>query len=82
MKDGNILLKTQQASYYTDQLIVLMFLHIYHLFFQEIDGVYFGFLSILCAAKRLSQVQPAPNPSGMVIMDRPTERTASAACCS
>ncbi|KAJ6875975.1 ras-related protein RABF2a [Populus alba x Populus x berolinensis] len=33
-------------------------------------------------AKRLSQVQPAPNPSGMVIMDRPTERTASAACCS
>ncbi|KAJ6761112.1 RAS-RELATED PROTEIN RABF2B [Salix purpurea] len=33
-------------------------------------------------AKRLSQVQPAPNPSGMVIMDRPTERTAGAACCS
>ncbi|XP_061953316.1 ras-related protein RABF2a-like [Populus nigra] len=33
-------------------------------------------------AKRLSQVQPAPNPSGMVIMDRPTERTTSAACCS
>ncbi|KAJ6671916.1 DRAB5-RELATED [Salix viminalis] len=26
-------------------------------------------------AKRLPRVQPAPNPSGMVLMDRPTERT-------
>ncbi|KAJ6882716.1 hypothetical protein NC651_029104 [Populus alba x Populus x berolinensis] len=33
-------------------------------------------------AKRLPLVQPAPNPSGMVLMDRPTERTASASCCS
>ncbi|OWM72766.1 hypothetical protein CDL15_Pgr024818 [Punica granatum] len=33
-------------------------------------------------AKRLPRVQPAPNPSGMVLMDRPAERTASASCCS
>ncbi|KAH9747430.1 ras-related protein RABF2a [Citrus sinensis] len=33
-------------------------------------------------AKRLPRVQPAPNPSGMVLMDRPGERTASASCCS
>ncbi|KAG6753357.1 hypothetical protein POTOM_043417 [Populus tomentosa] len=33
-------------------------------------------------AKRLPLVQPAPNPSGMVLMDRPTEGTASASCCS
>ncbi|KAF9671844.1 hypothetical protein SADUNF_Sadunf12G0091400 [Salix dunnii] len=33
-------------------------------------------------AKRLPRVQPAPNPSGMVLMDRPTERTVSASCCS
>jgi hypothetical protein len=39
MKDGNILLKTQQASYYTDQLIVLMFLHIYHLFFKKLMAI-------------------------------------------
>ncbi|CAL5412685.1 unnamed protein product [Camellia sinensis] len=33
-------------------------------------------------AKRLPRVQPAPNPSGMVLMDnRPAERTASS-CCS
>ncbi|KAB5532285.1 hypothetical protein DKX38_018955 [Salix brachista] len=48
----------------------------------EIDGDYSGFLAILCAAKRLPRVQPAPNPSGMVLMDRPTERTVSASCCS
>ncbi|KAK4800534.1 hypothetical protein SAY86_021021 [Trapa natans] len=33
-------------------------------------------------AKRLPRSQPAPNPSGMVLMDRPTERVASASCCS
>ncbi|XP_039168309.1 ras-related protein RHN1-like, partial [Eucalyptus grandis] len=33
-------------------------------------------------AKRLPRVQPAPNPSGMVLMDRPAERTAAASCCS
>lgn len=43
---------------------------------------YFVFLYILDTAKRLPRVQPAPNPSGMVLMDRPTERTASASCCS
>jgi len=32
-------------------------------------------------AKRLPRVQPAPNPSGMVL-DRPAERTAAASCCS
>ncbi|XP_058197068.1 ras-related protein RABF2b-like [Rhododendron vialii] len=32
-------------------------------------------------AKRLPRVQPSPNPSGMVLMDR-TERTATASCCS
>ncbi|KAK5826903.1 ras-related protein RABF2b-like isoform X2 [Gossypium arboreum] len=33
-------------------------------------------------AKRLPRAQPAQNPAGMVLMDRPTERTASASCCS
>ncbi|KAJ0017010.1 hypothetical protein Pint_11622 [Pistacia integerrima] len=33
-------------------------------------------------AKRLPRVQPAPNPSGMVLMDRPTERTVTTSCCS
>ncbi|KAK3430380.1 hypothetical protein EUGRSUZ_E01926 [Eucalyptus grandis] len=33
-------------------------------------------------AKRLPRAQPAPNPSGMVLMDRPAERTAAASCCS
>ncbi|KAF8028797.1 hypothetical protein BT93_E1452 [Corymbia citriodora subsp. variegata] len=33
-------------------------------------------------SKRLPRVQPAPNPSGMVLMDRPAERTAAASCCS
>ncbi|GER40988.1 RAB homolog 1 [Striga asiatica] len=33
-------------------------------------------------AKRLPRLQPAPNPSGMVLVDRPAERTASASCCS
>ncbi|MFQ6644388.1 hypothetical protein Gotur_017823, partial [Gossypium turneri] len=32
--------------------------------------------------KRLPRAQPAQNPAGMVLMDRPTERTASASCCS
>ncbi|KAB1222148.1 Ras-related protein RABF2b [Morella rubra] len=32
-------------------------------------------------AKRLPRVQPQ-NPSGMVLMDRPAERVASASCCS
>ncbi|MBA0691228.1 hypothetical protein Goari_008867 [Gossypium aridum] len=33
-------------------------------------------------AKRLPRVQPAQNPAGMVLMDRPAERSASATCCS
>ncbi|MBA0778741.1 hypothetical protein Gotri_006564, partial [Gossypium trilobum] len=33
-------------------------------------------------AKRLPRAQPAQNPAGMVLMDRPTERMASASCCS
>ncbi|KAK4491518.1 hypothetical protein RD792_002269 [Penstemon davidsonii] len=34
-------------------------------------------------AKRLPRVQPAPNPSGMVLVDRPADRTSSSAsCCS
>ncbi|GKU92696.1 hypothetical protein SLEP1_g6393 [Rubroshorea leprosula] len=33
-------------------------------------------------AKRLPRMQPAQNPAGMVLMDGPTERTASASCCS
>ncbi|KHG02782.1 Ras-related RABF2b -like protein [Gossypium arboreum] len=33
-------------------------------------------------AKRLPRVQPAQNPAGMVLMDRPSERTATASCCS
>ncbi|CAI0540784.1 unnamed protein product [Linum tenue] len=33
-------------------------------------------------AKRLPRVQPAQNPSGMVLTDRPAERAASATCCS
>ncbi|PPD73100.1 hypothetical protein GOBAR_DD29998 [Gossypium barbadense] len=33
-------------------------------------------------AKRLPRAQPAQNPAGMVLMDRPTERTASTSCCS
>ncbi|XP_059658165.1 ras-related protein RABF2a isoform X2 [Cornus florida] len=33
-------------------------------------------------AKRLPRVQPAQNPSGMVLMDRPAERAASTSCCS
>ncbi|XP_044497424.1 ras-related protein RABF2a [Mangifera indica] len=33
-------------------------------------------------AKRLPRVQPAPNPPGMVLMDKPAERTATASCCS
>ncbi|KAA3478475.1 ras-related protein RABF2b [Gossypium australe] len=33
-------------------------------------------------AKRLPRAQPAQNPAGMVLMDRPTERAASASCCS
>ncbi|XP_021890067.1 ras-related protein RABF2b-like, partial [Carica papaya] len=33
-------------------------------------------------ARRLPRVLPAQNPAGMVLMDRPAERTASASCCS
>ncbi|XP_019150644.1 PREDICTED: ras-related protein RABF2b-like [Ipomoea nil] len=33
-------------------------------------------------AKRLPRMQPAANPAGMVLMDRPAERTATASCCS
>lgn len=35
-------------------------------------------------AKRLPRLQPAPNPSGMVLVDNqtPAERAASASCCS
>ncbi|CAA0823841.1 Ras-related protein RABF2b [Striga hermonthica] len=33
-------------------------------------------------AKRLPRLQQAPNPSGMVLVDRPAERTASASCCA
>ncbi|CAK9165126.1 unnamed protein product, partial [Ilex paraguariensis] len=32
-------------------------------------------------AKRLPRVQPVPNPSGMVLMDRPAENATSASCC-
>lgn len=36
-----------------------------------------------CIAKRLPRVQPVQNPSGMILMDRPAERVASASsCCS
>lgn len=33
-------------------------------------------------AKKLPRVQPGPNPSGMVLMDRTADRTATASCCS
>ncbi|XP_077219536.1 ras-related protein RHN1-like [Tasmannia lanceolata] len=33
-------------------------------------------------AKRLPQAQPAQNPTGMVLMDRPAERSRASACCS
>ncbi|KAK4488028.1 hypothetical protein RD792_003796 [Penstemon davidsonii] len=33
-------------------------------------------------AKRLPRLQPASNPSGMVLVDRPAERTSTASCCS
>ncbi|KAL2524480.1 Ras-related protein RABF2a [Abeliophyllum distichum] len=33
-------------------------------------------------AKRLPRLQPVPNPSGMVLMDRPAQRVASTSCCS
>ncbi|GFQ04474.1 RAS-related protein rabf2a [Phtheirospermum japonicum] len=33
-------------------------------------------------AKRLPRLQQAPNPSGMVLVDRPAERAASASCCA
>ncbi|KAL6502198.1 Ras-related protein RABF2b [Orobanche hederae] len=33
-------------------------------------------------AKRLPRLQQAPNPSGMVLVDRPAERAASGSCCS
>ncbi|KAF5752815.1 ras-related protein RABF2b [Tripterygium wilfordii] len=33
-------------------------------------------------ANRLPRVQPAENPSGMVLMDRPAERIANTSCCS
>lgn len=33
-------------------------------------------------AKRLPRLQPASNPSGMVLVDRPAERAAAASCCS
>ncbi|XP_042044681.1 ras-related protein RABF2b-like [Salvia splendens] len=33
-------------------------------------------------AKRLPRLQAAPNPSGMVLVDRTAERPASASCCS
>lgn len=43
-----------------------------------------GVLTIISflAAKRLPRLQPAQNPSGMVLVDRPADRTASASCCS
>ncbi|KAL4186302.1 hypothetical protein AMTRI_Chr09g13480 [Amborella trichopoda] len=33
-------------------------------------------------AKRLPRAQPAQNPTGMVLVDRPAERARTAACCS
>ncbi|KAI3466913.1 hypothetical protein Pfo_023576 [Paulownia fortunei] len=33
-------------------------------------------------AKRLPHLQPVPNPSGMVLVDRTAERATSASCCS
>ncbi|KAF3644291.1 Ras-related protein Rab-5A [Capsicum annuum] len=33
-------------------------------------------------AKRLPRLQPAQNPSGMVLMDRPAQTPATASCCS
>ncbi|XP_042028653.1 ras-related protein RABF2b-like [Salvia splendens] len=33
-------------------------------------------------AKRLPRLQQTPNPSGMVLVDRPAERANSASCCS
>ncbi|GER36831.1 RAB homolog 1, partial [Striga asiatica] len=33
-------------------------------------------------AKRLPRLQQAPNPSGMVLVDRPAEKIASASCCA
>ncbi|XP_043696271.1 ras-related protein RHN1 [Telopea speciosissima] len=33
-------------------------------------------------AKRLPRAQPTQNPAGMVLVDRPTERSSAAACCS
>ncbi|XP_042021659.1 ras-related protein RABF2b-like [Salvia splendens] len=33
-------------------------------------------------AKRLPRLQQTPNPSGMVLVDQPTERANSASCCS
>ncbi|KAL3522970.1 hypothetical protein ACH5RR_015804 [Cinchona calisaya] len=33
-------------------------------------------------AKRLPRLQPASNPSGMVLMDRPADRVANSSCCS
>ncbi|KAL6546243.1 Ras-related protein RABF2b [Orobanche minor] len=33
-------------------------------------------------AKRLPRLQQAPNPSGMVLVDRPAERAVSGSCCS
>ncbi|XP_047262469.1 ras-related protein Rab5-like isoform X3 [Capsicum annuum] len=33
-------------------------------------------------AKRLPRLQPAQNPSGMVLMDGPAQTPATASCCS
>ncbi|KAL3634079.1 Ras-related protein RABF2b [Castilleja foliolosa] len=33
-------------------------------------------------AKSLTRLQQAPNPSGMVLVDRPAERATSASCCA
>ncbi|CDP17617.1 unnamed protein product [Coffea canephora] len=87
----HILTKSSAFSFFLKKLTTVVFELEAQAYAQE-NGLFFMETSAKAAtnvndifyeiAKRLPRLQPAANPSGMVLMDRPADRVANSSCCS